>query len=100
MKIYLYSNAYILYNCYTKCLIYIDDKFILMTNYVKKFFTQEDTMTLMLTNHESHIKKGHRTCEISTQFQKLPNVHKLDIYLLIWLITHNLVSSLKLRNLN
>ena len=39
----------------------------------------EDNMTVRWRVHKSHIKKGHKSCEIATHFKSLANsTHKLD----------------------
>ena len=39
----------------------------------------EDSMTFRWPNHKSHIKKGHKLCELSTHFSnESNNMHKLD----------------------
>ena len=64
-------------DCKTKNIIYLILDLICYKNFYVGY--SEDSMTVRWPNHKSHIKKGHKLCEISTHFiNESNNMHKLD----------------------
>ena len=62
-------------DCNTKTIVYIISDLTCSISYIG---CTSDSAKVRFGNHKSHIKHGHKTCELSKHFLENPHLHPLD----------------------